>query len=98
VAISEQFAPTPNRTATTAADSMRSTSKGVGLEHLSLILLPTLPAYNGAQVVSLSARSAADQRRHEESERIIRECAETLRQADMARIRREAAARPGRVA
>jgi phage head maturation protease len=47
--------------------------RGVGLEHLSLILLPTLPAYNGAKVLTLSQRTAADQRGHEESERIIHE-------------------------
>jgi phage head maturation protease len=47
--------------------------RGVALEHLSLILLPTLPAYNGAKVLTLSQRTAAGQRAHEESERIIRE-------------------------
>jgi HK97 family phage prohead protease len=46
--------------------------RGVGLEHLSLILLPTLPAYDRAQVLTLSQRSAADQRHHEESQEIIR--------------------------
>ena len=60
--------------------------RGVGLEHLSLILLPTLPAYNGAKVLTLSQRSAADQRRHEESDRLIREW-------DLERIQREAVAR-----
>jgi phage head maturation protease len=46
--------------------------RGAALEHLSLILLPTLPACNAAQVLSLSQRSAADQRRHEASEEMIR--------------------------
>jgi phage head maturation protease len=63
--------------------------RGVGLDHLSLILLPTLPAYDRAQVLTLSQRSAADQRRHEESERIIGEW-------EMSKIQRSAAARARR--
>ena len=60
-------------------------------KHLSLILLPTLPAYDAAQVLSLSERSAADQRRHEESVRLISEW-------EIERIEREAVARSQSVA
>jgi phage head maturation protease len=48
----------------------RKRPRGVEIEEVSLV---SWPAYLLAGVTALAVRTAADQRRHEESERIIRE-------------------------